>query len=262
VDIQSKKDIFDKLVDAAFEAARSYYHADTVAMTDAEYDTLIEQIEVLSIENPDWDTRGILSEVAAGTSSFLPTVKHKYPMLSLAKAKTIEEVESFSTRVNSPLVYEVKLDGLAVSIIYRDGNLVQLLTRGDGSSGEDITAKSILFKTLPTKIPILEEVELRGEIYMSDTDFLKTNEARVASVGKAFLNPRNAVAGIIRSLTLEYQVQISFAAYEAIFAESKFVNYSDSLAIISEWGFTNASMLTPSYDSSMAPTEILSKIEA
>lgn len=262
MDTQSNQEAFDRLVEAAINAAQHYYHTETVVMTDLAYDALVEEIESLSVKNPDWDTRGVLLNVSAGTSSFLPTVKHKHPMLSLAKAKTIEEVEAFSTRVSSPLVYEVKLDGLAVSAIYRDGKLAQLLTRGDGFSGEDITAKKTLFKTLPKSIPALEEVELRGEVYMSDIDFLKTNEARVAIVGKAFLNPRNAVAGIIRSLSLEYPVAVSFAVYDAIFAESKFLRYSDSLVKVAEWGFSTASLLTPSYNATADSSEILSQIEA
>jgi DNA ligase (NAD+) len=181
-------------------------------------------------------------------------------MLSLSKVKTIEEVKAFSVRSDSELVYEVKLDGLAVSLIYRKGNLVQLLTRGDGISGEDITAKKHLFTNLPHTIPLLEEVELRGEIYMSDANFLQTNEARVASVGKAFLNPRNAVAGIIRTLTLEYTAEISFAVYDII-SSSTFVKYSDSLSLVADWGFTTTAMLTPSYNILDTPSNILSKIE-
>lgn len=255
---------FETLVNKAQNAAEAYYHSGDMVMTDAEYDSLVEEIETLAAANPEWDSAGVLTQVAAGTTvanSNYTTVKHRFPMLSLSKVKTLEEIEAFRSRVNSDLTFEVKLDGLAVSALYENGDLVRLATRGDGETGEDITSKKDLLSGLPAKLNASGTVELRGEIYMSDTDFAYTNEARVASGSSAFLNPRNATAGIIRSLELDYDIKLSFACYDVARDNETFSTYKESLEWLKKEKVSTAYALTPKYDGASEPAVILDAIE-
>lgn len=258
---------FNTLVNNALEAAKAYYHTGEMLMTDAEYDALVDTIETLAADNPTWDTKGVLDAVAAGTapsSSSYAVVKHRFPMLSLTKSKTLEELDAFLTRVDSPVTYEVKLDGLAVSALYENGSLVRLATRGDGEQGEDITIKKNIIAGLPDTLSTKSTVELRGEIYMNDSDFARTNEARVAAGSSAFLNPRNATAGLVRSLELEYDAYLSFACYDIVGASdnSAFACYTDALAWLDKQGVPSAFSLTPAHKSSDSAEDILAAIEA
>lgn len=255
------KKYFEALLGKATEAAQAYYHSENMLMTDEEYDSLIEEIEDLGNKNPEWDSGAILREVAAGTTSNYSTVQHRFPMLSLEKAKTLTEVLDFQNRVDSKIVYEVKLDGLAVSILYENGNLKRMATRGDGHSGEDITNKLSILHGIPKRVEADGSLELRGEIFMSDKDFLKTNENRVENGSSPFLNPRNAVAGIIRSLDIGYEVFLSFACYDAISDSIVLPDYTESMKLVSSWGVDTAQNLTPLYDDNLDPEKILNLIE-
>lgn len=252
---------FQSLLDKARLASEAYYHSPEMLMTDSEYDALAEEIESLIKINPTWEDGGVLSKVAAGTTSSYTTVNHSTPMLSLAKVKTIEDVSSFINRVGVPIIYEVKLDGLAVSISYNKGKLTRMATRGDGNSGEDITNKAMIISGIPLEIPLYGPIEMRGEIYMSDTDFYKTNESRVEEGSSAFLNPRNAVAGIIRSLELNYDAFLSFACYDVVGEIAKGDSYTDTLSELAKWGIVTAYSLTPKLEESKSSDEVLSKIE-
>jgi DNA ligase (NAD+) len=252
---------FDNMVNKAIEAANAYYHTGEMLMTDADYDALLDVISQISKINPDWDTRGLFSEVAAGTKSSYTTVAHKFPMLSLAKVKTLAEVEDFIHKTKNGVVYEVKLDGLAVSILYENGKLVRMVTRGDGYSGEDITAKLSLIKGIPAAIDSMGILELRGEIYMSDSDFFTTNENRVSSGNSAFLNPRNAVAGIIRSLELDYDAFLSFACYDVLSDSLEYSTYLEAIMLAEKWGASTAYSITPKAEQSLSAEHVLNNIE-
>jgi DNA ligase (NAD+) len=255
------KTSFDAMVEKAVEAANAYYHTGDMLMTDADYDALLDVISEISKINPDWDTRGLLSEVAAGTTSNYTTVAHKFPMLSLAKVKTLAEVEDFINKTNNGIVYEVKLDGLAVSVLYESGKLVRMVTRGDGYSGEDITTKLTLIKGIPSVIDSMGTIELRGEIYMSDSDFFTTNENRVSSGNSAFLNPRNAVAGIIRSLELDYDAFLSFACYDVLSDSLDYSTYLEAIRLAEKWGASTAYSITPRVEQSLPAEHVLANIE-
>lgn len=262
--VADQKKYFESLVQQALDAAESYYHTDIMLMTDEEYDEILEKISYLKSDNPDWDDKGVLSKVAAGTSiasNSYETVEHTHPMLSLSKLKTIEEVSNFEDKVEGSLVYELKLDGLAVSALYQDGVLVRLATRGDGYIGEDITAKKYLLSGLPHTISYKKDFEIRGEIYMSDEDFASTNEQRVLSGGSPFMNPRNATAGVIRTLELDYDANLSFAAYDVI-TDSKFDLYSDALSFATKLNFKTAASLIAIPDSLTNSKDILDYIES
>jgi DNA ligase (NAD+) len=206
---------FTTAVARAKTAATAYYDGDTMDMTDAEYDTLVEQIAAARQTNPDWDDEGITTDVAAGASAG-GDIRHPRPMLSLDKAKDKDEIVRFVQRTNAHLNVEVKLDGMAIRAEYTNGTLTLAATRGDGTTGEDVTTNVLRGITgLPATLPTDWTGEVRGEIYMTDDDFAAATNARVAAGKAAFVNPRNATAGSLRNADRTYDAPMSFAAYDA-----------------------------------------------
>lgn len=221
---------YQSAVSRAIEAADAYYNGTDELMTDAEYDALLETIAGYEGANPeDAIDHGLHTKVAAGTAA-VGDVKHPTPMLSLDKAKTIAEVHGLLARAQEAaaaigvpasdvsLIVEPKLDGMAMRAVYKDGRLVQVVTRGDGRAGEDVTARlarpQVAVRGLPSFIDgAPAEFELRGEMLMSHEDFEFSNANRVAAGKTAFANPRNATAGSVRAETLEYDVQMTFICY-------------------------------------------------
>lgn len=211
---------FDTAVQIAKDAAAAYYNTDVETMTDAEYDQLIEQITLYADEHPEVgeSAEQLLTEVAAGTAG-TGDVVHATPMLSLEKATTIPEVLKFVEKVEAlggTLTVQPKLDGMAVSATYQDGKLVQVATRGDGITGEDITdrAKKLFITGLPHSIDWPGTVNVRGELLMTKADFEFSNANRVDSGKAPFANPRNATAGTIRKDDVPYKVKLTFVVYD------------------------------------------------
>lgn len=209
-------------VDAARAAAGAYYDTDVQTMSDAQYDELIEQIAATELAHPDWvASDGLLTQVAGGASAG-GDVTHPTPMLSLDKVtedkpgEGYEALAAFIASINGPVVVEPKLDGMAVRAVYRDGQLMQVVTRGDGQSGEDVTAQARTISGLPAKINRGVDMEVRGEVFIRADQFGVANANRVAAGKPSFANSRNAVAGSLRSDTRTYEVPMSFAAYDVI----------------------------------------------
>lgn len=207
---------FNTIVDRLVAAADAYYNGTDELMTDAEYDNLLGQVEIALAEQPGWaDTRtdGLFNKVAAGTSKG-GDVKHPERMLSLGKVKTLADVEKFiesAGGINS-VVFEPKMDGLAVRVVYKNGRLAQMVTRGDGSTGEDITS-GVIIAGLPKDVDWDHDFEVRGEVYMTTEDFEVAQSVRVADGEEPFKNSRNAVAGVLRKA--DTRMPLSFAAYDA-----------------------------------------------
>lgn len=175
---------YKTLVDSAIKAAKAYYDTDVELMSDADYDALLEEIEVIEA-NTGWnDAASLLSAVAGGQSEG-GDIHHEIPMLSLAKANALETVQSFIDSVNNghvqgAIILEPKLDGLAVSALYKNGRLVQVATRGNGTTGEEITARIGEVQGLPKVISYTGEIEVRGEVFITETDFITANRNRLA----------------------------------------------------------------------------------
>lgn len=132
-------------------------------------------------------------------------VEHRRMMLSLGNVFNLEELRAFDERVrasepNVRYVVELKIDGLAMSLIYRDGRFVQAVTRGDGNVGEDVSANIRTIPSIPMHIDLPGEVEIRGEVFMPKASFLRLNSEREAANEELFANPRNAAAGSVRQL--------------------------------------------------------------
>ena len=200
------------LVEKLNDYNHRYYVLDDPSVPDSVYDRQMLQLQALEQDYPALLTEESPSQRVGGAplASFVQ-IKHKVPMLSLDNAFVDADLADFDRRLKDRLnaseaiIYacEPKLDGAAVSLLYRDGTLIYGATRGDGSVGEDITANVRTIKSIPLKlrgqnIPAL--LEVRGEIYLPTVGFDALNASAIASGGKTFVNPRNAAAGSLRQL--------------------------------------------------------------
>ncbi|MCG8403154.1 MAG: NAD-dependent DNA ligase LigA [Firmicutes bacterium] len=187
-----------------------FYHVlDAPNITDADYDRLMAELQEWENKYPELVTPDSPTQRVGGAlrEGFV-TIRHTVPMLSLANAFGAEELREFDRRVRSALddqpydyVVELKIDGVAVSLVYRDDLLARGATRGDGEYGEDITANLKTIKSIPLRLrqPV-SALEVRGEIYMSKESFLDLNRRREEGGEALFANPRNAAAGSVRQL--------------------------------------------------------------
>lgn len=210
-----------ELADRLREAAHAYYDTDELVMSDAEYDSGIEQLRIAVAEDSALagEFTDLLDQVAAGQSAG-GDVDHPSLMGSMDKVPSLDAVREFVAKVDGPVVVEPKLDGLAIRAVYDNGRLTLVATRGDGRTGEDITQRARTLKILPTNLRGTtlagESFEVRGEVFMLDGDFPAANKARQAAGGKEFVNTRNAAAGILRKGDAVYANLLKFAAYGAI----------------------------------------------
>lgn len=186
--------------------AYEYYVLDQPSKSDQEYDRYYQELVALEDEFPQYrDPNSITQRVGGVVLDAFTKVEHKRTMLSLGNAFNLEDLHAFDERVrevvpNARYVVELKIDGLAMSLIYRDERFVQALTRGDGVVGEDVTHNVKTIPSIPMHIPLQGEVEVRGEVYMPNASFQMLNEEREKNGEELFANPRNAAAGSIRQL--------------------------------------------------------------
>ncbi len=180
-----------------------YYNLDAPTVSDAEYDALFAELLELEKAHPELVSAASPSQQVGGsrTSTFAP-VTHLVPMMSLDNAFSLDQVHHWYARLGEPteLLCEVKIDGLALDLVYRDGRLRSAATRGDGRVGEDVTANVLTIASIPKILPAgaPKVVEVRGEVFMSRASFNVLNEALVAEGKAPFANPRNAAAGSLR----------------------------------------------------------------
>lgn len=189
-----------------------YYVLDDPTISDAEYDMHFKRLKELEAINPDHVTVDSPTQrVGAAPAKGYQPVEHRLPMLSLENAFTEEDVLDFDQRIHERLhikemveyCCEPKMDGLAISIRYVDGTLVQAATRGDGMTGEDVTANIKTISMVPLRLrgnDIPPVLEIRGEVFISKKGFAALNESALKTGAKTFANPRNAAAGSVRQL--------------------------------------------------------------
>ncbi|MGB8907958.1 MAG: NAD-dependent DNA ligase LigA [Candidatus Cybelea sp.] len=214
------------------EANYRYYVLDDPQITDAEFDALLRELVELEtahseLQRPDSPTQ----RVGAVASERFAPFEHARPMLSLANAVSPDELRAFDERArklaggNVEYVCELKIDGLAIALDYRDGSLARGGTRGDGRIGEDVTANLRTIKTIPLRLRpatgaarVPEFVEARGEVYLRKSDFERLNATREREGLPVFANPRNAASGGVRQLdpALTAQRRLSFFAYQLV----------------------------------------------
>ena len=204
----------------------AYYVLDNPLLPDAEYDRLYRELLDIESAHPEWVSSESLSQRVGGTAlKEFNSVQHIVPMLSLNNAFEDAELIAFDRRCRETLhvdvveyAGELKFDGLAISLRYENGVLVRAATRGDGASGEDVTANIKTIRAIPLRLTgkmIPAVLEVRGEVFMYLRDFEKMNQQAAAAGEKEFANPRNAAAGSLRQLDSKVTARrpLSFFAY-------------------------------------------------
>lgn len=188
------------------EANYNYYVLDNPTITDQEYDKYLRELIDLEEKYPNLKlSNSPTSRIGGEVAEFFNKVTHEVPMLSLSNVFNEEEIRKFDERIkkevkNPKYVCELKIDGLSISLIYKNGILVRGATRGDGVTGEDITNNVKTIKSIPLSLKDNIDIEIRGEIYMSKKTFESLNEERRKNGDEEFANPRNAAAGSVRQL--------------------------------------------------------------
>ncbi len=259
-----------ELHQALHQHAHSYYVLDAPSIPDAEYDKLFAELQNIETAQPELRTADSPTQRVGGKPmAQFATVRHAVPMLSIRTETDTEAsgAESFDTRIRKELglqavdaaveyVAELKFDGLAMSLRYEKGVLVQAATRGDGEYGEDVTHNIRTIRQIPLKLPATapDVLEVRGEVYMRRDDFESLNERQRTKIAagakgeKTFVNPRNAAAGAVRQLdpAIAAQRPLSFFAYGVGEVSSSTSNASgwqnfethyDLLQTLKKWGF-------------------------
>ena len=237
----------DELVQILNEASKNYYELDNPTITDQEYDDLYSELEKLEEKYPelirdDSPTKRVGGKVI---DEFVK-VTHEVPMMSLADVFSEEEVRAFDERIKKTItnpiyVCELKIDGLSVSLLYKDGKLVRGATRGNGVVGENITHNVETIKSIPLSIDYKEDIEVRGEIYMPKRSFEKLNEERKNSNEPLFANPRNAAAGSVRQLDSKIAAKRNLSTFIYHLPKSEDFNikfHHETLEMMKNLGFT------------------------
>ncbi len=228
--------------------AYEYYVLDNPSVTDEEYDSKMSELEELENEFPSLITRNsptqrIIGKVLTGFSK----ITHAERMLSLGDVFNLEELRIWDRKLceglnvlNVSYNAELKIDGLAMSLVYENGELKYCATRGDGIVGEDVTSNVLTIPSIPTHIPIKDRVEIRGEVYMPKKSLLALNNERKLNNEPLFANARNAAAGTIRNLDTNIAKSRKLDAWWYYLQDAdKFgiKTHSEALDFISNLGF-------------------------
>ncbi len=230
-----------------------YYILDTPSISDHEYDELFKELQQIESEHPDWVTPESPSQrVGVKPSSDFSTFKHFTQMLSLANAFNEEDLKNFHDRILKNLGYdqrinyfcEPKMDGAAISLIYEKGILTRGVTRGDGTLGEDITSNIRTIRSIPLRLKesghsFPDLLEVRGEVFISKSDFDDLNFKAMQNGEKVFANPRNAAAGSLRQLDPEITSSrpLTFFVHGIGLCQGKaFKDLQELFIVFSSWG--------------------------
>ena len=254
-----------ELRDIITDANRRYYVDNAPVLSDYEFDMLLKELEALEKEHPEFVTSDSPTQ-HVGSDIDKTKVKgkefeqypHKYPMLSLGNTYDISEVEAFAARVakdiGSRFTYscELKFDGTAICLTYRDGKLFRALTRGDGNVGDDVTENAKHISNIPQQLsipsgfeptlehptPWPEEFEIRGEIYMPWSAFERLNEERVQDEEQPFANPRNAASGSLKLIDSNQVANrgLECTLYHVLGKDLDFETHDIALEAAMQWG--------------------------
>ena len=244
------QDIAQRMAALSAELSEHFHRYHVLAaptISDQEFDRLLAELQALeeahpALVRPDSPTQ----RVGGAPTSDFPTVRHAQPMLSLDNSYSRQDVENFDRRVRQSLpdeaveyVFELKIDGVALSLTYRDSLLVRAVTRGDGVQGDEITANARTIPTIPLRLrqPGVN-CEIRGEVYMERRDFAQLNAQRTANDEPLFANPRNSAAGSLKLQDphLVAQRNLRFFAYWIHAEGGGQTRHSECLATLRAWG--------------------------
>lgn len=236
----------NELHDLLNQYSYEYYVKDNPSVPDSEYDKLLRELIDIEHAHPELKTDDSPTvRVGGEAQSSFEKVNHETPMLSLGNAFNEEELRRFDERIREHIgkveyMCELKIDGLAVSLKYEDGRFVQGLTRGNGTTGEDITENLRTIHAIPLKIKEPLNVEVRGEAYMPRRSFMRLNDEREKNEEQPFANPRNAAAGSLRQLDpkLAAKRKLSVFLYSVNdFTDFNATTQSDALDELDRLGF-------------------------
>jgi DNA ligase (NAD+) len=228
-----------------------YYVLDEPSVPDAEYDRLLSQLKALELAHPEFQSPSSPTQKVGGKAlDAFGSVTHELPMLSLDNVFTADALIAFDRRVlerliNAPATIrycaEPKLDGLAVSLLYENGDLVRAATRGDGSTGENITENVKTIRSIPLRLrgAYPQRIEIRGEVFMPKAGFERLNQSQLNAGEKPFANPRNAAAGSLRQLDPKVTVTrpLAFYAYGIGICEGELPHsHYERLMQLRHWG--------------------------
>ncbi|MFD2762688.1 NAD-dependent DNA ligase LigA [Micromonospora eburnea] len=201
-------------------AAAAYHNGSDLRMDDATYDALLARVAATETLRPDWKPADSPTELVGAGVAAGGDVPHSEPMLGLDNVFGEEQLRRWAGRLEkllgrpaAGLVVEPKIDGLAIAAWYVDGRLARVATRGDGRAGEDVTGQARRAVGLPGQLARPVTIEVRGEVFMTDADFVVANEMRTGHGEPPFAHPRSAAAGTLRAEGRAYDAPLSFIAY-------------------------------------------------
>ena len=247
------RDEYAQLIDDVRDARRAYYTDDAPTISDAAYDALYRRLEEVEALYPELVANDSpTQEVGGEASSAFAPVTHRARMYSLEDVFSDEELRAWLTKAqensqaisgkNPTWLTELKIDGLAVNLLYRNGVLVRAATRGDGTTGEDVTHNVRTISTIPQRLSGQnhpEEIEIRGEVFISSADFKALNEKIVAEGKNPFANPRNAAAGSLRQKDAAVTAQRPLSMYVHGIGSSQGLGIetqSEVYELLASWG--------------------------
>ena len=220
------------------KAAYAYYQQDKEIMSDHEYDVLYDELLKLEKQTNTVLANSPTQKVGYTVMSNLTKIKHDVPILSLDKTKEIDKLKSFLGEQKGILSW--KLDGLTIVLTYQNGELVQAVTRGNGTIGEDVTHNAKVFQNIPLRIAYKGELVIRGEGIIPFSEFKKINES--LEEGESYKNPRNLCSGSVRQLNSEIAAKRNILFYAFTLAKVDNIDFSDSKLNQMDWlaqmGFT------------------------
>lgn len=243
---------------------RKYYIEDAPEIEDFEYDAMLRELENLEEEFPQFKTEDSPTQNVGGAVSRLFTeVEHKVKMESLQDVFSYDEFEAFAEKIDlnrTTFSVEPKIDGLSVSLEYKDGLFFRGSTRGDGEKGEDVTANLLQINSIPKAIAFDGELEVRGEVYMPKESFLKLIKRQELNDETPAKNPRNAAAGSLRQknpqITKERELDIFVFNIQRITGK-EFSSHIETLDFLKGLGFS----MLPTYKSCKTANEVIQEIE-
>lgn len=218
--MKSPQEIADQLREEIRRLDYHYYVLDEPLVSDHEYDLLMKQLVDIEKAHPELATEDSPTHRVGGKPlDKFNSIVHRRPLLSLDNAFSFQDLQDFDRRLtrsidNPEYVAELKIDGVSIALVYENGSLVSAATRGDGLVGEDVTANVRTVRSIPLKLrqPIAR-LEVRGEIYMPKSEFVRLNQEKEERGEKTFANPRNAAAGSLRQLDPSITAQRSLSAF-------------------------------------------------
>lgn len=238
----------DELVALLNKYNREYYELDAPSVSDQEYDRLMAELILLETENPEYLSKLSPSQRVGGkVLSGFEKIVHKRQMLSLGNAFNEDDLINFDKRIKEVIkvddveyMAEMKIDGLAMSLTYDNGEFLYAATRGDGVVGEDVSSNVITIKSIPLHVDEKREFEVRGEVYMSKATLEKLNKERSENGEELLANARNAAAGSIRQLDSKIASKRNLEAFWYYYVDASsygFEKHSDSLNYLTSLGF-------------------------